>query len=256
MKKVCIHVHVYYPDRWEEIKQYIKNLEDYDLYVTVSEQIVQIEEKIQEEFPDAVIFSVPNKGYDIAPFLYVLKQVNLDDYAFLLKLHTKRTVPEGEYLNRYLVSGDRWKNYLLEPFASAEQMNKNYTLFVRDEKLGCLTHYKCIMPFKRDKFYDAFLAYHQIEKMPANCVFVAGSMFLARAFLLKPLQDFNYAFEDFEVPQKNSFQLAHYLERYFGYCVCQQGYTIKPYDYDKKYTCLLRKIRWNLAKFFNYYEQA
>lgn len=253
MKKLLIHVHVYYPERWEEIKNCILNFDDYDLIVTVAEHLKDFDSSIKQDFSAAQIFTVPNKGYDIAPFLFVLKKVNLDDYEFVLKLHTKRTLPDGEYLNRYVVSGDRWKNYLLEPFKSAEQMNKNYELFSKDKKLGAISHYKCIMPLKRDKFLANFLEYH--NDSVKDSFFVAGTMFLARAFLLNEFQGRDYSFEDFEEPKKGSFQLAHYLERFLGYSVYKQGHTIMPYDYDQKMLCLKRKIWWNAAKFINYYEK-
>lgn len=254
MKKLLIHVHVYYPERWEELKASVQYLENYDLKVTVAEHLQDFHSQIKQDFPAAQIFTVPNRGYDIAPFLYVLKQANLDDYEFILKLHTKRLLPEGEYLNRYLVSGDKWKNYLLEPFQSLEQMNKNYALFSHDKTLGAVSHYKCIIPFRRDKLSAKFYEYRS-DSIIKDSFFIAGTMFLARACLLKEFQELKYDFEDFEEPKKDSFQLAHYLERFLGYSVYKQGYAIKPYDYNQKILCLKRKIFWNIAKFINYYEK-
>lgn len=251
MKKVLIHAHVYYPERWEELKQLILQIEDFDLYITVAEHLAEEKAVMQNDFPCAKIFSVPNRGYDIAPFLFVLKHADLDNYEYVLKLHTKRMVPDGEYLNRYLMSGDRWKNYLLEPFRTSEQINHLFSLFEKNTSLGCVSHYKCLVSFDKDKFFKSAFE----NKKNIKGFFVAGTMFLCRAFLMKKFQKLDYGFADFEVPQKNSFQLAHKLERYLGYCIYEQGYTVLPYDYDKKIKCLIRKTVNFFSKVLNYYER-
>lgn len=254
MKKLLIHVHIYYPERWEELKNCIQNFEDYDLMVTLAEHLTDFDSCIKQDFPHAQIYFVPNRGYDIAPFLYILKKVDLDEYEFILKLHTKRFVPDDIHVNNYLVSGDRWKNYLLEPFRSLKQMNKNYALFSKDKKLGCISQYKCVMPFRRDKVLKNFLAYNN-DEMIKGSFFVAGTMFLARAFLLKEFQSLKYDFDDFEKPQKEAFHLAHYLERFLGYSMYRQGYTVKPYDYRNKILGLCRKICWRAAKSIHTYDK-
>ena len=42
-------------------------------------------------FNNAKIITVPNKGYDIYPFLIVLSKVKLDEYDYILKIHTKNS---------------------------------------------------------------------------------------------------------------------------------------------------------------------
>ena len=59
-------------------------------------------------------------------------------------------------------------------------------------------------------------------------LFIAGTMFMCRAGVLKPLQQAPYGIDDFEPydPFKPGGSLAHAYERLLGYVVTAQGYKI------------------------------
>ena len=63
---------------------------------------------------------------------------------------------------------------------------------------------------------------------PQSIKFVAGTMFLIRAELLKPLQQAQYSIDDFEIPdsKQGNNSLAHIMERVFGAMVEAQNHTI------------------------------
>ena len=92
MKKVLVHLHLFYHEQLPYFLDKLKNINncDWDLIVTVCEHIDESEKMILNFKSDAEIRLVENNGYDILPFLNVIKSVNLDDYDFVLKLHTKR----------------------------------------------------------------------------------------------------------------------------------------------------------------------
>lgn len=48
------------------------------------------------DFKNADFYVVPNLGFDLGPFVYALDKVNLSDYSYVIKLHTKRDIPLNE----------------------------------------------------------------------------------------------------------------------------------------------------------------
>lgn len=94
MKPILVHCHIFYPELWEELKSCIKNIapNPFDLFVTMVEEHNDISKDIQNNFPKAHIDIVKNVGYDIFPFVSVLNKINLEDYSYVVKLHTKRPI--------------------------------------------------------------------------------------------------------------------------------------------------------------------
>jgi lipopolysaccharide biosynthesis protein len=73
-KKVCVILHLYYVDLWGYFLPYLKIIDtDIDLYVTITDghsgQFTDIQDAIFLHFPQAHIYSLPNRGMDVAPFL-------------------------------------------------------------------------------------------------------------------------------------------------------------------------------------------
>lgn len=253
MKQFFIHIHIYYYDIWQELKIVVKNFEKFsaDLVITLSESVVDKQDVITDEFPQAQIISVPNRGYDIAPFLMVLKSINLDDYQYVVKLHTKRDVPVGAYLGYNYVGGKLWREYLLEPFFSEENINTCMALFENYPSVGMISHYNCCFLLAKDSLKWMFLDRFQgiFEELPKNYKYVAGAMFMARSSVLHDFQNLPYSMNDFEVPRPKSFQLAHYLERLLGYYVYKNTYTVESYDCSNKVKRYFRIVNAVRKKF-------
>ena len=91
MKKLAVHLHLYYLEQLDEILEKLCNLLeiDFDLFVTMSKVDEEVKRKILNKFSNAKVFVVANRGYDIGPFIWFLHQINLDDYEYVLKVHTK-----------------------------------------------------------------------------------------------------------------------------------------------------------------------
>ena len=100
MKKILVHLHLYYPEFYKELENCILNLEpkyDFDLFVTIPETNLNLKPQILSTFPNAKVQVVENIGYDIYPFIKVIQGVNLDDYSYVIKLHTKRNINKLKY---------------------------------------------------------------------------------------------------------------------------------------------------------------
>ena len=89
--RLLVHLHLYYHNQLEYMLQKLANINncDWDLFVTVCEKNQNSIDKIKSLKPDAKIIKVDNKGYDIWPFLQVLNFVDLKNYDYILKIHTK-----------------------------------------------------------------------------------------------------------------------------------------------------------------------
>jgi lipopolysaccharide biosynthesis protein len=232
MKPIFIHVHIFYFDLWPELKACIKNFAKYpyELFVTMVDDNPVLKEDILKTFTNAKIKIVENKGYDIAPFIYTLSQIDIDKYSYIVKLHTKRNMPENSTLQDFDLSGNKWRKYLLHPFSSKDNVNKCLECFSKNPKLGMIGDYHLIMKDECDQ-KARNTAQQYVEQLGFNVKnfgFIAGTMFICRAELLKPLQKLNFKFESFETADAThrSSTLAHALERLFGILILAEGFEI------------------------------
>lgn len=123
MTPILIHVHVYYPELWGEVCEYLRSLAGvpHECVVTVPEGRVDILSALKGDNRVSRIIEVENRGYDIAPFVQVINGVNLGGYSYVIKLHTKRDMPGDVYLKPlpFNYGYDYWLRYLLS-FCSEE----------------------------------------------------------------------------------------------------------------------------------------
>lgn len=78
------HLSGYYLDKMRNITSC-----EWSLIVTGDHLSQGTIDSIRELKNDAVFLKCNNIGYDVWPFIAGIKTVNLDDYALVIKLHTK-----------------------------------------------------------------------------------------------------------------------------------------------------------------------
>jgi len=234
MKKMAVHLHIHYVDQLPQILCYLKNLEDadYDLFVTTTAPTDSLS-AIKSAYPTAKIWNVPNLGYDIGPFIDFLHHINLDDYEYILKLHTKgKTSKNYTRLNGNRFDNALWGRVLWDSqLATKERLQTNLKILESNSTVGMVGSKYCITSASRD--YNKLLPQinAELEKLNFSPVtklsFVAGSMYLVRAKCLEPL--LHYKINDFSTTDGNVKEgtLAHIIERIIGVLVEAQGYTIR-----------------------------
>ena len=87
MKKTLLaHLHLYYIEQLDYFIDKLSNIQsiDHDLYITMTENNEDIKHKIISQFPNANILIVPNKGYDVGPFIQLLNKINIQKSEYLL----------------------------------------------------------------------------------------------------------------------------------------------------------------------------
>lgn len=223
MKRMLVHCHIFYPELWKELKACIKNINPYkfDLFVTMVEDHHNIRQDIQSCFPNAHIDIVKNVGYDVAPFVFVINKINLDDYSYVIKLHTKRSLINPPYFRN--LRNNAWKEMLLSFIKTKDVFDKCIRSFEQDANIGMINNYKLLV--EKDVYASSaqkkLLKFLNKQKLPVlKYRFVGGTMFIARAEIFSELQKFHLKIDDFPAPDRDhSTQLAHMLERFFGYSV-------------------------------------
>ena len=245
MTKILTHVHLYYTAMWPEIKTRLKNIgADYDLFVTLTAENESLRHDILTFKPDADVAVVANRGFDVAPFIDILNRVDLDDYDYIIKLHTKRDMPVGTIRNGFDVSGNKWREYLYSFLQSDEVFEKVLKSFKADAKLGMIADYRLIIKNEKknrnvvEKAYEILNA-HGI-KADAPLSYVMGTMFMARAQLFKFLKRLSLTGTDFAVGERGADPLPYAMECVFGYLVGAQGMQIKDPLHTKAYQIISR----------------
>ena len=240
MPKIAVHMHLFYTQQLNDLLSRLQNMDGtpYDLYVTICEDNDETIKKIRQIKPQAKIWQVPNLGYDVGPFIDFLHHINLDNYDYILKIHTKRTHSINYcYFNKRRFDVRTWREMLLDAIISKPAISEALNLLAKDSKIGMLGSSFVLTNEKK--------ALHNLEKdieaemrkigleTPDDKHFIAGTMFWVRSKLLKPFLAYNI--HNFEPSSANTHDetLAHVLERMFGIAITAQGYKIKGICYKK-----------------------
>lgn len=175
----------------------------------------------------------PN-AFDVVPFLIAVRNVDLDKYSYLVKLHTKRDTPADHKLCNGLLDtgGAKWREMLMK-FASTRNAFKQSIEYLESHpKVGILAgDYRIIDPFSHCSMrrIRAFMRERDIKKR-CSFSYVAGTMFIARAEIFE-------MFKMFKVTLNNP-QTPYVLERMFGYAAYANGYKIDDVNASRW------KMRW------------
>lgn len=231
MKPILVHIHIYYKFLYEELRHCIDSLKghEYRLFITLVEDDREFIEKIHHDLPEAVVEVVPNLGFDLGPFVHVLNQEDLNNYSYVIKLHTKRDIPTKEDMAWF--AGPRWRNALLKFMRTKESFNKALAIMEENPKIGM--HGPNIATFNRksddhhaQRVVNKFLEEKGLPRIRYN--FIGGTMFMVRASILNFIKDLGITQQDFEVPDKSheGCQMAHIFERLCGYMVYKHGLKI------------------------------
>ena len=233
MKTLAVHLHIHYKEQLDEILLKLANLQgvDYDLLVTVTDYDEKIATRLKAFNPEVKIIQVENRGYDIGPFVEFLHHINLDDYQYILKLHTKAKHSQNyTHLNNMRFDNALWGKILWDALLATPERVQEDIKILQNPQVGMLSSKYCINQEERN--YKKLLKQinQKLEELELNKTdrpeFVAGSMFYAKAKLLKPLlkmQLNDFALTDANVKEGT---LAHVVERVLGEVVKEQGYEI------------------------------
>ncbi len=238
--RLLVHLHFYYLDQLEVMVDSLKNITDcnYDLFVTIVEKNDAVEKGILSVSENARFILLPNLGYDVYPFLNVLNHVQLSNYDFVLKLHTKNARgPEHDTVYGIKVPGYQWRDELLNAIVGSKEIfRKNLKRLLEDKTLGCIGAGKFIFSTEENNEEITYSLAEWRRKcgVVGGSHYVGGSMFLARAYPFEHLKGLNLKPKDFESPHmatSDHKNLAHIIERLFGIVIESEGFEIRGETY-------------------------
>lgn len=222
-KKLLVCVHIYYHNQVDYVIEKLKNITGvcYDLYVTYSVENKETKEKFLKFNENTKFLIVENKGYDIYPFLCLINELSLENYGYVLKLHTKNKDEFDSY---------SWRDDLYENLMGTKNIFK--TNLKKLKKYGLVGSKKRITTMNRRFPENTFLfekVCNNIGLKPKKANFVAGTIFLSKIEIIKKIKELNLLQLDFEnkvMKTGSEGTNAHVTERLFGVICNEMGYKI------------------------------
>jgi hypothetical protein len=220
-KKILVHLHLYYMDQADMFAGKIRSALNghdfsYDLFITINEHNDDIEQKFLSFKPDAKFIIVKNIGADIFPFITVLNLINLKDYDYLIKLHTKKIHDRVYCPNCFAyIEHKFWSDYLTE-FLTFQNIKTILLRFEQDEKLGMVANHRIILKNKMNKL-----------KYPA------GTMFIAKAHIFDAVKQLNLDESKFSIyknpdaPYSSYDSFLYEIEQFTGNCANANGLELE-----------------------------
>lgn len=238
MLKLLVHVHIYYHEQVDYIIEKLNNIVDcaWDLYVTYSQYNEDTEQKIKQFKSDTHFINVKNVGYDVWPFIVVLKEIDLKQYDLVLKLHTKGYYKEAVFFNNCTMKGFGWRDTLYDTYLYSKDVFKNILKKFEDKsEIGIIVNKNLFLQFgiycKRDIPEETFLMNKIKERLDIHSdysCFVAGTIFMARADIFDKLKNSDISENNFSTVSRGkiSGSFAHVLERVFCILADDKGYKV------------------------------
>lgn len=244
--RLLVTFHVFYHDQVDYFIDKLKNISgcSWDLVVTYVAHSQKMENKIRRFKSDARFVEVENMGYDVWPFIRVIKEVDFLQYDYVLKLHTKSISRQGkDRVNSILVNGTVWRDLLVDALLkSPSRFQRCLDVFANDPKCGILCSYefcKFIEPLLPE---ETFLLEEETERIGMEIKsnkFCAGTIFLARPAALAGLLEIPFTTDMWmgELKSASRGSLGHVYERILSLIVYNAGYRLVGIP-SHKYTAL------------------
>lgn len=225
--RIAVILHLFYADLWKEISDHLKAIDEpFDLFVSIPASQNQVREAIAGDYPQSYLYSCPNRGRDVAPFVEVLSAIREVNYDLICKIHTKKS--------SHLKDGAEWRAWLFrEILGDQKRVAEIIAAFETDPGLGMVTPEGYlysgidIHSFINKLWIGKLSEFLSVDVHDFRFDYPAGSMFWCRASALRKLAWSGIRTLDFE-PEKGQLNrtLAHGIERMFGVLVMDQGFRL------------------------------
>jgi lipopolysaccharide biosynthesis protein len=227
MKPLAVILHLYYQDLWDEFSSYFDNITvDFDLYVSLVEgnDTEEASSLILGKYPNAKIYVMPNRGMDVAPFIYTFDQIIKSglEYECFIKVHSKKSLHEstGNY-------GKGWRNALLNAILGTPLIfEKCFAICNNNSDYGMAQNVFWVLP---QGYMNCERDYFKGE-IPESYSFIGGTMFIANFDIFKKWFKENNIFEltydKFPDGYSSDHTIAHILERILGLVPTMYGKQI------------------------------
>jgi len=236
--RIAVVIHAFYMDVFQEILETLGEADSrVKIFVTTAtERENDVREILAGSHFAWELRVYANHGRDVFPFLSLLKELDLDAFAFILKLHTKKSLHRED--------GESWRQQAVSCLATFEQREWILRQMCEAPSIGMVGPRDHVVPMHfyhgsnilNMKWLAARLGFETLSLDKE--VFIAGTMFLARTDALIPLLNIALEASDFE-PEAAQLDgtMAHAIERAFTFSAAAAGLQIAsvgPDDAAKK----------------------
>ena len=230
---LCVLAHVYYPELWSELSEYLKNLplDCHHLYVNLVDSTFTqaLLTQVRDDFPHARVYISPNVGRDIGGHVQTMRSLRAESYPIFCLVHTKKSphMSAGE--------AQRWRRKLLIPLlGSSQTARENIRLMLEDDTIGLLGAARCRYTELNEnpRKYHELLDRLGVKEEARKVDFLSGTMMFVRREVLQRLFE---AVDGMDLePGDNQplayhrdGQWAHAVERAFGAVARDMGYRME-----------------------------
>jgi len=260
MSELLVHLHLYYQDQTDYFLERLSNITvPFRLIVTMTDENAEISKRIQSRFPDASILTVENSGYDVYPFFQAMKQVDLSQFKYILKIHTKNS-RNSLKVNHLHFHGYGFRDNLISPLiGSRKNFDRVYRAISSSDKVGIVCPRFFLLKKEaagNNSMTQSLCRDYDIPYNP-EAVFCSGTMFLCRTEIIQFLLKNDYKSSDYgkQLKTGNIGSLAHSMETMFGMACSHLGYDVKGVRSSSLYYSLVfllklishKDIRWLLS---------
>ena len=120
MKRLLVHLHLYYAAQCDYFVEKLQNISgcEWKLFVTMPVYYKKEAEILKNAHEQTEIIITENYGADIWPFIKLIQETDLNEYDYILKLHTKSYNPNGSRVNGIWYKGyecvTQWSKVILK----------------------------------------------------------------------------------------------------------------------------------------------
>lgn len=245
--RIAIILHLFYMQSWYEIYSLISRLNRFNakFYITYISEYSnqQILNAIKKALPDVELVPYENKGYDVGPFIDLIRNIDLEEYDIVYKIHSKGVSRPLIYIYKQLFKYRDWFENLYHGLFTPTAINKCISLLTGSENIGLVAANNLIVEDPEHKKWFTKRAASKLGiSLPEPYFFVAGSCFAIRSKLLRPIQNLKLSINDFEQTVRGEFSLAHAMERLVCAEVLSQGYDM--YGIEVKYPLYKKELQY------------
>lgn len=225
---LLVHLHLFYTDQLDYMLEKLQNIKNVNMKIVISmiEHNEDIVIRVKSMFEDAEFLVVDNIGYDIYPFLEVIKLIHIDDYDYILKIHTKNARPKGrDVVYGKHVPGYDWRNQLIDALIGSENtFTSNIFSLESDPRYGAIGASDFIYNINNNDELNTYDINNWKSKFDIRKGerFFGGSMFLAKAYPFQRFQKMKISKDFFgtgKLQTKDHKNFAHVIERFLGLVV-------------------------------------
>ncbi|MBO8444574.1 MAG: hypothetical protein IAC23_02610 [Bacteroidetes bacterium] len=190
--RLLVLFHVYYHDQVDYFIEKMSNINgcEWDLYVTMNSMVQETADKLSAFKPDTRFIEMENVGYDVWPFIKVMKSTDLNDYDLVLKLHTKSASLLKAHGLR--LDGFRWRDELVDSLLKdRRRFGRVLDIFSREPETGIVCSSMLWMDTSGWTAEDGRLLDRELDRIGMTVTdrhFCVGTIFIARVRIFRFLR--------------------------------------------------------------------